>query len=305
MKFPAWSPGIVAVVLTLATATACSPRTDGGTSATQAAVAVPAVSATVPVQVREAVKAFSGLPSSEITYRSVDGGYRGTYKQHGQHVAVEVGADGTLGKVRESVEYVPYAPSVRNRLLDAAASPAEDLLEAAIARDRAAVVAAAARVQGAAGALQDQIPQEFFTPIASLRDDIKRKVDAGDDYAAATGALELYGMLQLAHDTSETPVPVEVAMLDFAGFRAELMTSAPQPDWNGLTQAAAEARTQWQRLQAKLDDKNLAAVTAGIVQAYADGAKARNLAATNAAGQQLLAVVDLLEQHFDQAYKTR
>lgn len=196
-------------------------------------------------------------------------------------------ANGTADTTADA--QVSAAPSP----LEKVASDSEDLMDAAILADATKEQAALDKLKSDWVSLSADQKNQWNAQVQQIETDIK----AGDHTTAGLAAAELYKGLVEAQDWSGKPVPKNVALLDYDGFRAEILANAPTPDWSALKSVATEAQARLDRLS--IGDENLADVTRGIVTtlAYAADNQVQPLAKT--AAKQMLAVVDLLEGHFE------
>lgn len=190
------------------------------------------------------------------------------------------------------------AANPANQALDAAASPAENLVEAVLAKDNAAGDKAYADLQQAMGKLGPAQLGKNAMAIQELSQSLNAGWQANDRPAAAMAAVSLYARLQQAKDWTGAAVPLEVSMLDHAGFKTELLAAKTPADWAELGVAAAAAQRDLAALGASLQDANLKTVAGGIVGQLAAGVKTRDIERVKLAARDLLAVVDLLEQQY-------
>lgn len=258
-----------------------------------------------PSPVRIAAAEFSGARPGQIRFAGAGDGFAATYQQAGRRFTLILDPAGNIMQVDETLRYRPYNATRANLGLATAASPAENLVEAAIAGDRAAQQRALADLDRALPPLAGRIPPATFTRLSEVLASAKDADQAGDRFGVGIAAANLYRRLEEAQDWRGAPVPLGVALLDHAGFMTELLLTQPQPDWAAAAATARDASAQFAAIRPSLADANLAAVTAGIVERLRAGVAARDVAETRSAAQQLLAVVDLLEQYYDGAYKAR
>jgi hypothetical protein len=258
-----------------------------------------------PSAVRIAAAEFSGTRPGQIQFASAAGGFAATYRQAGRRFTLTLDPAGKIMQVAETVRYRPYDPTPANLGLAAAASPAENLVEAVIARDRPAQQRALGDLDRALQQLRANVPAPTRTRLSEVLASARAADQAGDRFGVGIAAVSLYRRLEEAQDWRGAPVPLGVALLDHAGFTTDLLLTQPQPDWTAAAATARDASAQLAAIRPSLADANLAAVTGGIVARLQAGVGARDVAGTRSAAQELLAVVDLLEQYYDGAYKVR
>lgn len=258
-----------------------------------------------PPAVTVAASDFSGLAPAQIRYTAVPDGFAAAYQQGGRAFDLNIDPNGRINRVSETVRYRPYGATAANVALAAAASPAENLIEAVIAANRANQQQALGDLDRAIGRLRTVVPATAVTPLADVLASAKAADAANDSFGLGIAAASLYRKLQEAQDLRGAPVPLGVALLDHAGFTSELLLTMPTPDWSAAGGVARDAAAQLAAIRPSLGDANLAAMTGSIVGRLQAGVAAHNVVATRSASQELLAMVDLLEQYYDGAYKVR
>ncbi|TXC68843.1 hypothetical protein FSZ31_07695 [Sphingorhabdus soli] len=114
----------------------------------------------------------------------------------------------------------------------------------------------------------------------------------------AIASVEIYRTL-VTEAAGASPVPSEVSLLDYAGFRYTADLKARPMRWDDMAAAVDFARSQWDVVQPRVADPE----TAGKVSAAIDGMSSAvtdrdaKSAAENVAAE--LDLVDVLEQQFD------
>lgn len=179
----------------------------------------------------------------------------------------------------------------------AAAEPFEKLTETAFTATPAVLDATIAEVrsaaQGVRGALTADAATRLDERLAAI--DAARKSDNRVDLAIA--AVEGYRSL-VSSAAPGAKVPVEVKLLDYAGFRYDADLKAKPPRWADMTQAASFAREQWASISSQVTDAALRANMDQALGEMANGASSRDAAVSSAAAQRELALVDDLEKFF-------
>jgi hypothetical protein len=105
-------------------------------------------------------------------------------------------------------------------------------------------------------------------------------------------------------DAARRPSPIEVAMMDYAGFKLSILAAVPAPDWATIAATAKESDGSWSALGKKVSDASIR----NLVGAIQDGLKAaverKDINGVRFAAKMQLEVVDVLEQYFKGAYRT-
>ncbi len=188
----------------------------------------------------------------------------------------------------------------KNALLEAAMSRCEDLTEYAEAgkiKDlNQAIQALEAQRSNILGVLSPEAGKGFEAGLAAFRQ--KR---ASDDFPGlALEAVETYRLLATARERGKLKVPMEVDLLDYAGFKLKVLSKRQPPDWQAMKGVAAEAAKDWQAIQGRVADKCLRAVMNTTMAGLNRAMEGQDAAMAGFAGQVVLDLVDLLEQQFKQ-----
>lgn len=221
----------------------------------------------------------------------------------GLSVAIAVSSCGQ-GAPSDKTSSSASAPSVTaqaaprgDAAITAAAEPFEKLTETAFTATPAVLDATISEVraaaQGARGALTANTATRLDEQIAAI--DVARKADNRADLAIA--AVEGYRTL-VSSTAPGAKVPVEVKLLDYAGFRYDADLKAKQARWADMAQAASFGRERWASISSQVTDGALRANMDRALAEMADGASRRDAAVSSAAAQRELALVDDLEKFF-------
>ncbi len=142
---------------------------------------------------------------------------------------------------------------------------------------------------------------------ASDADALSARLDAvhtalhSDDRAAvARNAVEAYRIFVTAETREPNGVPLQVSLLDYAGFRMQADLQAAEPDWADADAALSFAEQQWSEIETKITDLGLRESFAAELGHIRMAAEGRNASAAKEAVGAELDQVDLLEQYFSQ-----
>ncbi len=197
----------------------------------------------------------------------------------------------------------PAAITGSNQVLLAAASPFEDLTESALANDtrgmRQALKAYADQAEGVNKVLSAPARREMASFIAAIR----RAESKGDHHAVALNAVEAYRVLVESLDPNGLVVPIQVAKLDYVGFRLKVLLAASPPDWPAIQKTSEEAAGHWQALEPRVVDKGLRDAVKTVIAGLNQATRTNNTEMAVFAAQMDLALVDLLEGYFERAGK--
>ena len=122
-----------------------------------------------------------------------------------------------------------------------------------------------------------------------------RKADRG---ALAIESIEIYRLLQESVDYRGQPVPVEVPMLDYAGFKLKALLLSARPNWKQVGRTAQEASAWWAAIEPRVTDKSLREAMAHTVAGIREGAVRKEIKLLRFTAEMDLILVDGLEAFF-------
>ena len=143
-----------------------------------------------------------------------------------------------------------------------------------------------------------------------LRADAKRRLDSlvtgvrtawrkADRGALAIESIEIYRLLQESVDYRGQPVPVEVPMLDYAGFKLKALLLSARPNWKQVGKTAQEASAWWAAIESRVTDKSLREAMAHTSAGIKDGAVRKEVKLLRFTAEMDLILVDGLEAFFN------
>lgn len=114
----------------------------------------------------------------------------------------------------------------------------------------------------------------------------------------ALAAVEGYRVLVSAQVRTATDMPLEVALLDYAGFRYQAGAASTPPLWDDMRQAVEVAEQQWRSVAPRISDPAIKTQFSSDLAALRIAVDRSDVAAARTAAVSELAHVDLLERHF-------
>lgn len=192
------------------------------------------------------------------------------------------------------------AASDRNVRLLAAAEGYETLTETAFDKpfpELAATLTAARQKASDARAL---LAPDQAARLDSLGAGIDTALRDQNRSAIAIAAVETYRVLVSAQDSS-AQVPVEVSLLDYAGFKYDANAKSRPVDWNQMAADVAYARETWARISPRVTAKGLSGAFDSALSGMETAVAQKNGVAAGIAVSNELALVDALEEHFKPA----
>jgi hypothetical protein len=197
----------------------------------------------------------------------------------------------------------PTDGSGPNQVLLAAASPLEDLTEFALANDIPGMRQALKAYGDQAAAVDQVLAPPARREMAARLAAIRRAESKGDNQEVAMNAVEAYGVLVESLDPIGLVVPMQVARLDYSGFKLKVLLAATPLDWPAMQKTVEEAGGLWYALEPRVGDKALRDAVKAVLAGLQQATRAENAEMAAFAAQMDLALVDLLEGYFERAAK--
>lgn len=191
----------------------------------------------------------------------------------------------------------PPSATRSNEKLMAAAEPFEVLTEQAfdapmteLAKTRAD---AQAKAELAKPALHDSASLELTRRLSDL--DLAFK---GEDRAAiAIASVESYRVLVSGQDAAAAKAPIEVSLLDYAGFKYDAHLKSQPTRWDEMGKDTAFAKTTWSKISGQITSPGLRGAFEAALSGMEAGVAEKNPGLAKHSAETELALVDLLEEH--------
>lgn len=152
-----------------------------------------------------------------------------------------------------------------------------------------------------ASACQNNVPDGQAAELARIIGRIGEFRVGHDRTALALSAVEGYRILVSAQARSASDIPLEVALLDYAGFRYQASVRAETPLWSEAGLALDFAEAQWRSVAGRVSDNSLKSSFVADLAAMRSALEASDAAAAQNAVAVELDRVDALEQYFTPA----
>lgn len=207
------------------------------------------------------------------------------------------GQSGTPGaKVDKSANATP-APAL-TECLSANAEAFEALTEHAAAAPIASLESETAQTIASATACRQALTDAQASELAQIIHRLGAFKAAHDRTAFALSAVEGYRIFVSTQPRNVRDVPLEIALLDYAGFRYQASVRASPPLWSESGLALDFADAQWRAVSGQISDSRLASSFEADLAAMRNALQSSDAAAAQKAVTVELDHVDLLEQHF-------
>jgi len=174
----------------------------------------------------------------------------------------------------------------------------ETLTEHAAAAPLASLETEARGAAERASTCQNQLPDVQAAELARIIARIGEFQTGHDRTALALSAVEGYRILVSAQARSASDIPLEVALLDYAGFRYQAGVRAETPLWNEARLALDVAEAQWRAVSTRISDNALKSSFAADLAAMRHALEASDVPTAQIAVAVELDRVDALEQYF-------
>jgi hypothetical protein len=110
--------------------------------------------------------------------------------------------------------------------------------------------------------------------------------------------VEIYRLLQEAIDPKTRVVPVQVALLDYAGFKILSLTKGNAVQWADVNATVKEAASFWKQVEPRIGSVALRTMMGSIMTGLGDASATKDPAYAGFAAKMLLDSVDLVEGQF-------
>jgi hypothetical protein len=197
----------------------------------------------------------------------------------------------------------PIKDAKRNSTLAAAASITEDLIDFALAGKPDAVVEKVGAMRKTFPTLRPMLSESDAATLERRVIEMEQASAKGDITGTALAAVEAYRTIESAMDVARTPVPIEVAMMDYSGFKLSILAGAQTTDWPAIAATTMEADSFLIALAKKIQDTSIRNLVSAIQSGLKVAVERKEINGVKFAAKMQLEVVDVLEQYFKGAYR--
>ena len=185
-----------------------------------------------------------------------------------------------------------------NKALLRATSPFEDLVEFGLTKNEAAISKSLTEADRRAAVIREVIGSSASGKFDELLAALHQATTDRDHSKLAMSAVEAFRLLIDNLKPQGLQVPKEVSLLDYAGFKLQVLGAAPRPDWGAIRQVIGDAEGWWLTTKASVSDKALRDAFNSTLRGLQDAGKLENLPMLQFAARIDLDLVDLLERYF-------
>ncbi|WP_354125589.1 hypothetical protein [Bradyrhizobium sp. LB8.2] len=178
-----------------------------------------------------------------------------------------------------------------------AASINEDLIDAALG-GKADKVAA---MRKAFPMLRPLLDGPTFDALARELTAMEQAMAGKDLPAIALASVEAYRIIEAATDPAQRPAPIEVAMLDYSGFKLSILAARPTAEWAAIGATAKDSDSNWSALAKNVRDSGIRDLAAAIQDGLKSAVARKDIEGVKFAAKLQLGIVDVLEGYFKRA----
>jgi hypothetical protein len=204
----------------------------------------------------------------------------------------------TTVKLAQTTSPTPSKDADRNAKLMDAASINEDLIGFALEGKADKVAEQVAAMRKALATLQPFLDATAFETLGRQLNGMELALSKNDALGTALVSVEAYRVLETAMDADSRPSPIEVAMLDYSGFKLSVLAAMQVADWATIAATARGSDDSWSVLTTSVKDASIR----NLVSAIQDGLRAavdrNDIHGVKFAAKMQLEVVDVLEGYF-------
>jgi hypothetical protein len=198
----------------------------------------------------------------------------------------------------------PVKDANRSTKLADAASITEDLIDFALDGKADSVAERVGAMRKTLPTLRPLLSDGDVTMLERQVTEMEQASLKGDILGTALAAVEAYRIIESATDARRSPVPMEVAMIDYSGFKLSILAAMPAADWPAITATAGEAERFWTGLAKRIQATSIRNLGGAIQVGLKGAVERKDIHGVKFAAKMQLEVVDVLEQYFKGAYRS-
>jgi hypothetical protein len=189
----------------------------------------------------------------------------------------------------------------RNAKLADAASINEDLIAAALGGKADKVAEKVTAMRKALPMLRPLLDAATFDVLARELTAMEQAMAGKDLPAIALASVEAYRIIEGATDPAQRPAPIEVAMLDYSGFKLSILAAGPTAEWAAIGATAKDSDSNWSALAKNVRDSGIRDLAAAIHDGLRSAVARKDIEGVKFAAKLQLGIVDVLEGYFKRA----
>jgi len=197
----------------------------------------------------------------------------------------------------------PPTNSSRNAALSDAASINEDLIGFALEGNAEKVTEKVTAMRKVIPALRSLLDASTLESLTRQFADMEQASTRNDVLGVALASVEVYRFLENATDPASRPAPLEVAMLDYSGFKLSILSRKEVTDWQAVAVTAKDSDAAWVILTKRVQEASLRNLVAAIQDGLRNYVERKDVDGARFAAKMQIEVVDVLEDYFKRSRK--
>ena len=193
----------------------------------------------------------------------------------------------------------------RDATLADAASINEDLIGFALDAKADRVAEKVVEMRKALYNLRPLLNERLFETVGHQVADMERASAKEDLLGTALAAVETFRVIENAKGDANRPEPVEVALLDYSGFKLSILLAAHAVDWATVDSTAKESDTTWMALAKNIQEISIRNLVGTIQNGLRAAVARKDINGAKFAAKMQLEVVDTLEDYFKRVKERR
>jgi hypothetical protein len=210
----------------------------------------------------------------------------------------------TTAKLAQTTSPTPGKHADRNEMLTDAASINEDLIGFALDGKTDKVAEQVAAMRKALATLQPFLDATSFEMLGRQLTEMEQASSKHDTFGTALVAVEAYRVIETAMDADSRSSPIEVAMLDYSGFKLSVLAAMQDMDWTTIAATANGSDHSWSVLTNSVNDHSIGNLVSGIQDGLRAAVERKDIHGVKFAAKMQLEVVDVLEGYFQRNPKS-
>ena len=144
-----------------------------------------------------------------------------------------------------------------------------------------------------------QLTPERRMQLERLLTGLRKSWQHNDRGSMAVGSIEIYRLLQESMAPIHRSVPIEVPLLDYAGFKIKALLISKHPDWEQVRRTAHEATQWWASINQRVVDHSLRDAMDRTIVGINEASSMKDIRLLTFAAEMDLILVDGLESFFN------
>jgi len=183
-------------------------------------------------------------------------------------------------------------------VLSQASEIAEQISENALTIDASAFRKSMSDIAGLDARVTSALPPDRKKALDGLVAGMRAAWTAGDRSALGVQSITAYRLLQEAVPRGSKGVPVQVAQLDYVGFKVNALLSSGSPNWTQIAATVQEAQRWWAAIEPKTSDATLKEAMTRTLLGMKDASDQKDAKVMTFGADLELILVDGLETFF-------